>query len=95
MAVTAVKTRLVHAAVRHLLPRSPHWPAVGGQKPIPISQADIMVTWHSPATFADRQLTAWRLRIPRAEWEAGVLFYLGEGQNIFIEVPAADRSLGS
>jgi hypothetical protein len=69
MVVTAVKTRLVHAAVRHLLPQSPHWPAVGGQKPIPISQADIMVTWHSLATFANRQLTAWRLRIPRAESE--------------------------
>jgi hypothetical protein len=70
MAVTAVKTRLVHAAVRHLLPQSPHWPEVNGQKPIPISQADIMVTWHSLATFAMRQLTAWRLRMPQAETEA-------------------------
>jgi hypothetical protein len=70
MAVTAVKTRLVHAAVRHLLPQSPHWPEVGGQKPIPISQADIMVTWHSLATTANRQLTRWKLRIPQAESEA-------------------------
>jgi hypothetical protein len=71
MVVTAVKTRLVHAAVRHLLPQSPHWPAgAGGERPIPISQADIMVTWHSLATFAMRQLTAWRLRIPRAESDA-------------------------
>jgi endo-cleaving rubber dioxygenase len=67
MIVTAVKTRMVHAAVRHLLPQSPHWPEVGGQKPIPISQADIMVTWHSLATFTNRQLAAWRLRIPQAE----------------------------
>jgi endo-cleaving rubber dioxygenase len=67
MAVTAVKTRMVHAAVRHLLPQSPWWPESNGQRPIPISQADIMVTWHSLATFANRQLTAWRLRIPQAE----------------------------
>jgi hypothetical protein len=67
MVVTAVKTRMVHAAVRHLLPQSPHWPEVGGQKPIPISQADIMVTWHSLATFAMGQLNTWRLRIPTAE----------------------------
>jgi hypothetical protein len=67
MAVTAVKTRLVHAAVRHLLPQSPHWPEVNGQKPIPISQADVMVTWHSLATTANRHLTAWKLRIPAAE----------------------------
>ncbi len=70
MVVTAVKTRMVHAAVRHLLPQSPHWPEVGGQKPIPISQADIMVTWHSLATFAMAQLNKWRLRIPAAESDA-------------------------
>ena len=70
MIVTAVKTRMTHAAVRHLLPQSPQWPVINGWKPIPISQADIMVTWHSLATFANRQLTAWRLRIPRAESEA-------------------------
>jgi hypothetical protein len=61
---------MVHAAVRHLLPQSPHYPAVGGQRPIPISQADIMVTWHSLATFAHRQLTGWQLRIPPAESDA-------------------------
>jgi hypothetical protein len=70
MVVTAVKTRMVHAAVRHLLPQSPHWPEVGGQKPIPISQADIMVTWHSLATFAMGQLNKWQLRMPRAETDA-------------------------
>lgn len=70
MAVTAVKTRLVHAAVRHLLPQSPHWPEVNGHKPIPISQADIMVTWHSLATYANKTLTKWQLRIPTAEFDA-------------------------
>jgi endo-cleaving rubber dioxygenase len=62
MIVTCVKTRMTHAAVRHLLPQSPYWPAHNGEKPIPISQADIMVTWHSLATFAHRQMARWGLR---------------------------------
>jgi endo-cleaving rubber dioxygenase len=70
MIVTSVKTRMTHAAVRHLLPQSPHWPATNGQKPIPISQADIMVTWHSLATFANKTLVKWRLNIPTAEMDA-------------------------
>jgi hypothetical protein len=70
MVVTAVKTRMKHAAIRHLLPQSPYWPEVGGQKPVPISQADIMVTWHSLATFAMGQLDQWRLDIPRDEADA-------------------------
>ena len=49
MIVTCVKTRLVHAAVRHLLPQSPHW-AQSADEDIPISQDDIMVTWHSLPT---------------------------------------------
>ena len=69
MIVTAVKTRMTHAAVRHLLPQSPHWPEVNGHKPIPISQADIMVTWHSLATYANKTLTKWQLRIPTAEFD--------------------------
>lgn len=64
MTVTAVKTRMVHAAVRHLLPQSPYWPEHNGEKPVPISQADIMVTWHSLATTANRSLVDWPLRIP-------------------------------
>ncbi|MGW5228853.1 oxygenase MpaB family protein, partial [Nocardia niigatensis] len=43
MVVTCVKTRIIHASVRHLLPRSPHWP----EGVTPISQDDMMVTWHS------------------------------------------------
>jgi endo-cleaving rubber dioxygenase len=70
MIVTAVKTRMTHAAVRHLLPQSPQWPVVNGQKPIPISQADIMVTWHSLATFANKTLVKWKLNIPQAEFDA-------------------------
>ena len=67
MIVTCVKTRMTHAAVRHLLPQSPHWPAQNGAKPVPISQADIMVTWHSLATFAWRQMNKWQLRNDPAE----------------------------
>jgi hypothetical protein len=67
MIVTCVKTRMTHAAVRWLLPQSPHFPTVGpdGNKIVPISQADIMVTWHSLATSAHRYLTRWNLRIPQ------------------------------
>ena len=32
MIVTCVKTRLVHAAVRHLLPQSPYWPRRRGRR---------------------------------------------------------------
>jgi endo-cleaving rubber dioxygenase len=71
MIVTCVKTRMVHASVRHLLPQSPYWPKANGEEPpIPISQADIMVTWHSLATTAMRQLRKWRLYMPWYETEA-------------------------
>ena len=66
MIVTCVKTRMVHAAVRHLLPQSGHWQQTADQT-IPISQRDMMVTWHSLASFSWQKLTAWRLRIPAAE----------------------------
>ncbi|MGW0733964.1 oxygenase MpaB family protein [Streptomyces sp. NPDC002851] len=66
MIVTCVKTRLVHAAVRHLLPQSPHWPDVAEEE-IPISQRDMMVTWHSLPTTVMRKLTAWEVPIPAEE----------------------------
>jgi hypothetical protein len=66
MIVTCVKTRLVHAAVRHLLPQSPYWPKVADEE-IPISQADMMVTWHSLPTTVMKNLTAWKVPIPAAE----------------------------
>ncbi|MEV4181488.1 oxygenase MpaB family protein [Streptosporangium canum] len=64
-AVEAVKTRLVHAAVRHLLQQSPHWS--GG---IPISQEDMLVTWHTLPTFAMRKMLEWKVPITAAESEA-------------------------
>ncbi|MGV9881332.1 oxygenase MpaB family protein [Streptomyces sp. NPDC003006] len=69
MIVTCVKTRLVHAAVRHLLPQSPHWPDVADEE-IPISQRDMMVTWHSLPTTVMQKLTAWKVPIPAAESSA-------------------------
>ncbi|GAA2208122.1 oxygenase MpaB family protein [Nonomuraea monospora] len=77
MIVTCVKTRLVHAAVRHLLPQSPHWPDVAEEE-IPISQRDMMVTWHSLPTTVMQKLVAWKVPIPAAEsaaflhsWQVG------------------------
>ncbi|MEQ0559731.1 oxygenase MpaB family protein [Amycolatopsis sp. NEAU-NG30] len=64
--VTAVKTRLVHAAVRHLLPQSPGWARTGGGR-IPISQHEILVTWHSLPTFVMRRLAEWRVPVSAAE----------------------------
>ncbi|MER6677171.1 oxygenase MpaB family protein [Streptomyces sp. NPDC000983] len=65
--VQAVKTRMVHAAVRHLLPRSPAWTQGSGGQKIPISQADILVTWHSLATYAMQKLLEWKVRVTPTE----------------------------
>ncbi|GAA2673485.1 MULTISPECIES: oxygenase MpaB family protein [Actinosynnema] len=65
--VEAVKTRLVHAAVRHLLPQSPGWAETSGGQRIPISQADVLVTWHTLPTYAMRKMLEWRVPITAAE----------------------------
>ncbi|MFF8449857.1 oxygenase MpaB family protein [Streptomyces leeuwenhoekii] len=67
--VEAVKTRLVHAAVRHLLPRSPGWSRTSGGQTIPISQADMLVTWHSLPTYTMRKLIEWKVPVTPAESE--------------------------
>ncbi|QFG23776.1 oxygenase MpaB family protein [Actinomadura sp. WMMB 499] len=69
MIVTCVKTRLAHAGVRHLLPQSPHWNKVADEA-IPISQADMMVTWHSLPTTVMQNLKKWKVPIPANESEA-------------------------
>ncbi len=69
MIVTCVKTRLTHAGVRSLLPKSPHWSQVAPED-IPISQADMMVTWHSLATTVNRKMVEWGVPIPVEESEA-------------------------
>ncbi|MEK8174296.1 oxygenase MpaB family protein [Streptomyces sp. M19] len=58
---------MVHAAVRHLLPRSPYWRQNSGGQKIPISQADILVTWHSLATYAMGKLLEWDVKVTSAE----------------------------
>ncbi len=63
--VEAVKTRLVHAAVRHLLQQSPHW-----TEGIPISQEDMLVTWHTLPTFAMRKMREWDVRLTARDSEA-------------------------
>ncbi|MGP2435912.1 oxygenase MpaB family protein [Streptomyces sp. JW3] len=67
--VTANKTRVVHAAVRHLLPQSPHWRAVADEA-VPISAADILVTFHSLGTYVHRKLLDWKIPYPAADQEA-------------------------
>lgn len=64
--VNSVKTRMVHAAVRHLLPQSPRWASVGAGQEIPISQADILVTFHSLGTWVMKKFTEWDIA-PGAE----------------------------
>jgi hypothetical protein len=66
MIVTCVKTRLAHAGVRNLLPQSPHWRAAADEE-IPISQADIMVTWHSLPTTVIENLAKWKVPISHEE----------------------------
>jgi len=67
--VECVKTRLVHAAVRHLLPQSARWQQ-GADEDIPISQEDMLVTWHTLPTFAMRTMQEWGVRISDADAEA-------------------------
>jgi hypothetical protein len=66
MIVTCVKTRLAHAGVRHLLPRSSHWNRVADET-VPISQADMMVTWHSLPTTVVQQMKKWKVPLDPRE----------------------------
>jgi len=69
MIVTSVKTRLAHAGVRNLLPRSSHWANLAPED-VPISQHDMMVTWHSLPTSVMRTLRQWQVPIPEDESRA-------------------------
>ncbi|GAA3969514.1 oxygenase MpaB family protein [Gordonia caeni] len=73
MMITCVKTRMAHSGVRYLLPKSPHWQnGAQDQEKLPISQADMMVTWHSLPTSAMRQFRKWGVPVDPAE-SAGFL----------------------
>lgn len=67
--VTANKTRLVHAAVRHLLPQSSAWEAATAET-TPISQGDILVTFHSTGTYAHRKLVQWNVPMSAEDEDA-------------------------
>ncbi|GIE98129.1 oxygenase MpaB family protein [Paractinoplanes rishiriensis] len=69
--VTSQKTRLTHAAVRHLLPQSRAWRGVtDDQDFIPISNGDILITFHSLGTFVHGKLGDWGIRMSAAEQAA-------------------------
>jgi hypothetical protein len=68
MIVTCIKTRLTHSAVRHLITSSPRWQN-GANIPAPISQRDIIITWHSLATFVHRTLAKWNVQVTPAHSE--------------------------
>ncbi len=67
--VTANKTRLVHSVVRNLLPTSAGFMRSADQ-PKPISNGDILRTFHSVATYAHTNLLKWGIRLSAAEKEA-------------------------
>ncbi len=69
MIVTCVKTRLAHAGVRNLLPTSEAWRRVADEA-VPISQRDLMVTWHSLPTTVMQNLVKWRVPLPPGDAEA-------------------------
>ncbi|MFF0723261.1 oxygenase MpaB family protein [Streptomyces sp. NPDC004134] len=68
--VESVKTRMVHAAVRNLLPKSEGWTDTSGGQKIPISLGDMLVTWHSLATYTMRKMIEWEVPMSPAESEA-------------------------
>jgi len=95
MIVTCIKTRLTHSAVRYLITSSARWQASAGKAPAPISQRDIMITWHSLATFIHRTLDRWGIESPSAEedgylhtWQVTAHF-LGV-QDVYIPATWAD-----
>jgi len=64
--VTANKTRLVHAAVRSLLPTDAAWVNATTES-IPISNGDILRTFASVSTFAHKNLQTWGVPVSAAE----------------------------
>jgi hypothetical protein len=94
MIVTCIKTRLTHSAVRYLITSSPRWQA-GGDIPAPISQRDLIITWHSLATFIHRTLGNWDVELTPAHAEGFLhvwqvtAHYLGI-QDVYIPATWAD-----
>jgi len=96
MIATCIKVRLTHSAVRYLITSSPRWQAAGATPtPAPISQRDLMITWHSLATFIHRTLDAWDVPVTTAHSEGFLhlwqvtAHYLGV-QDVYIPATWAD-----
>ena len=88
--VTANKTRLVHSTVRYLLPQDSSWVAVTDET-TPISNGDILRTFHSVGTFAYTKMASWGIPISSTEADAylhawQVALYLLGVQEQFIPV---------
>ncbi|MDQ0578494.1 oxygenase MpaB family protein [Streptomyces rishiriensis] len=64
--VSANKTRLVHSVVRNLLVTSPRFMETADQ-PKPISNGDILVTFHSVATVAYDNMKKWGIKLSAKE----------------------------
>jgi len=67
--VTAVKTRMTHAAVRNLLPQSRYWTPTADE-PKPLRQLDLLITWHSLASFVMQHLELWNVPVTDEEADA-------------------------
>ena len=92
--VSSNKTRLVHATVRNLLPTSSKFEATADQ-PKPISNGDILRTFHSVGTANHQTMAKWGVAMSAAEqvadlhaWQVG-LHMLGV-QDQFIPASWAD-----
>ncbi|MFJ2738283.1 oxygenase MpaB family protein [Streptomyces sp. NPDC087440] len=64
--VSANKTRLVHSVVRNLLVTSKRFMETADQ-PKPISNGDILVTFHSVATVAYKNMKKWGIKVSAQE----------------------------
>jgi ER-bound oxygenase mpaB/B'/Rubber oxygenase, catalytic domain len=64
--VTANKTRLVHSAVRWLLPSDSEW-VTATVEPTPISNGDILRTFASVGTFAYNNLHTWGIPVSASD----------------------------
>ena len=76
--VSANKTRLVHSTVRSLLPTSAQFEATADE-PKPISNGDILRTFHSVGTAIHQTLAKWGVSMPAADqaadlhaWQVGL-----------------------
>jgi hypothetical protein len=67
--VSANKTRLVHATVRNLLPTSSKFQSTADE-PTPISNGDILRTFHSVGTANHQTLAKWGVTMSEADQEA-------------------------